>query len=35
MIDYNYSSKSFEKPEYVKRGFKSDSCVYIDEIIGG
>lgn len=35
MIDYNYSSKSFEKPEFVKKGFKSDSCIYINEILGG
>lgn len=35
MIDYNYSTREFEKPEFVKRGFKSDSCVYINEILGG
>lgn len=35
MVDYNYSSKSFEKPEFVKRGFKNDSCVYINDILGG
>jgi hypothetical protein len=35
MIDYNYSTRSFEKPEFVKKGSKSDSCIYINEIIGG
>lgn len=34
-IDYNYSSKAFEKPEFVTKGKKGDSCVYINEIIGG
>ena len=35
MVDYNYSLKAFEKPEFVKRGFKNDSCVYINDILGG
>lgn len=35
MIDYNYATKAFEKPEYVKRYYKNDNCVRINELMGG
>lgn len=35
MVDYNYSTDRFEKPEFVLKKNKSDSCVYINEIMGG
>ena len=34
-IDYNYSTKSFEKPEFVKLGYGSGECQDIKEIVGG
>ncbi len=34
-VDYNYATKSFEKPEFVKIGYKNEGCVYINEIMGG
>ncbi len=34
-IDYNYSISGFDKPKFVKIGYKSEGCRYVNSIMGG
>lgn len=34
-IDYNYSTKEFDKPAFVKLGYASEECKDIKEVVGG
>lgn len=34
-IDYNYSTKKFDKPSFVKLGYATDECKDIKEVVGG
>lgn len=34
-INYNYAINGFDKPKFVKIGYKSEGCKYVNSIMGG